>query len=63
MHKYHLERFIKALIIQKLFAFNFDYQLILVLKCSDDCIVVIIFAVNFTIAYFLVLTKLTLIFA
>ena len=35
-HKYHLESFIKALIIQKLFAFNYDSQLILVLKCSDD---------------------------
>ena len=35
-HKYHLESFVKALIIQKLFAFNYDSQLILVLKCSDD---------------------------
>ncbi|MBR5507261.1 MAG: transposase [Clostridia bacterium] len=35
-HKYHLESFIKALIIQKLFAFNNDSQLILILKCSDD---------------------------
>ena len=34
-HKYHLESFIKALIIQKLFAFNLDSQLILVLKNSD----------------------------
>ena len=33
-HKYHLESFIKALIIQKLFAFSYDSQLILVLKCS-----------------------------
>ena len=33
-HKYHLESFIKALIIQKLFAFTYDSQLILVLKCS-----------------------------
>ena len=31
-HKYHLESFIKALIIQKLFAFNLDSQLIIVLK-------------------------------
>ena len=28
-HKYHLESFIKALIIQKLFAFSYDSQLIL----------------------------------
>jgi len=35
-HKYHLESFIKALIIQKLFAFNYDSQLILVLKYSKD---------------------------
>ena len=34
-HKYHLESFIKALIIQKLFAFNLDSQLIFVLKNSD----------------------------
>lgn len=34
-HKYHLESFIKALIIQKLFAFNLDSQLILVLKNSN----------------------------
>ena len=35
-HKYHLESFIKALMIQKLFAFSYDSQLILVLKCSDE---------------------------
>ena len=35
-HKYHLESYIKALIIQKLFDFSYDSQLILVLKCSDD---------------------------
>ena len=35
-HKYHLVSFVKALIIQKLFAFNYDSQLILVLKHSDD---------------------------
>lgn len=35
-HKYHLESFIKALIIQKLFGFNYDSQLILVLRCSVD---------------------------
>jgi len=34
-HKYHLESFIKALVIQKLFAFNLDSQLILVLKNSE----------------------------
>lgn len=34
-HKYHLVSFIKALVIQKLFAFSYDSQLILVLKCSD----------------------------
>lgn len=34
-HKYHLVSFIKALVIQKLFAFNLDSQLILVLKSSD----------------------------
>ena len=35
-HKYHLVSFIKALVIQKLFAFSYDSQLILVLKCSDE---------------------------
>ena len=33
-HTYHLDSFIRALVIQKLFGFTFDKQLILVLKCS-----------------------------
>lgn len=33
-HTYHLESFIRALVIQKLFGFVFDTQLILVLVCG-----------------------------
>lgn len=35
-HTYHLDSFIRALVIQKLFGFTFDKQLILVLKCSKE---------------------------
>lgn len=35
-HTYHLESFIRALVIQKLFGFVFDTQLILVLKCCKE---------------------------
>ncbi|MDD6214409.1 MAG: transposase [Firmicutes bacterium] len=35
-HKYNLESYIKAFILQKIFALSYDSQLIFVLKCSDE---------------------------